>query len=122
MFDKQILFDRKLTVRMDRATNDKAELRLPEGLKGIGIGLGPNGEPLRDVARNVPQNSNNTSSLGNGILGAMPTSPLSLNNLNTAALGNAALGGGSLGGLNALSLSSLGSIQNQILQQVSFLL
>lgn len=63
MFDRQILFDRRMTVRLDRVP-EKSEIKLPEGLKGIGIGLGPNGEPLRDVARNLPSAQSSSSSAG----------------------------------------------------------
>jgi RNA recognition motif-containing protein len=61
MFDRQMLFDRRMTVRLDRLPDKSEGLKLPEGLKGIGIGLGPNGEPLRDVARNLPNVQNNPS-------------------------------------------------------------
>lgn len=107
MFDKQMLHDRRMTVRMDRGVSDKSELRLPEGLKGIGLGLGPNGEPLRDVARNLPQNSNTsnlnltnpTTSLGTSVLGAVPTASVALNGLGAGLAANtlntnSALGGG----------------------------
>ncbi|XP_077285303.1 heterogeneous nuclear ribonucleoprotein rumpelstiltskin [Arctopsyche grandis] len=123
MFDKQFLFDRKLTVRMDRATTDKVDLRLPDGLKGIGNGLGPNGEPLRDVARSLPQNAiNNNIGIGSGIIGALPTSTLSLNNMNNPVLANAAIAAGPLAGnlgLQALGFNNLGSLQNQLIQQAS---
>lgn len=107
MFDKQTLYERRMTVRMDRGT-DKSEAKLPDGLKGIGLGLGPSGEPLRDVARNLPQTptpsnlglANTNSSIGAGVLGAVPAAAnvalnglgtgLSANSLNT----NTALGGG----------------------------
>lgn len=59
MFDRQTLFDRRMTVRLDRVPEKSEGVKLPEGLKGIGIGLGPNGEPLRDVARNLPNLQNN---------------------------------------------------------------
>lgn len=59
MFDRQTLFDRRMTVRLDRVPEKSEGVKLPEGLKGIGIGLGPNGEPLRDVARNLPNVQNN---------------------------------------------------------------
>lgn len=70
MFDRQMLFDRRMTVRLDRVPDKSEGVKLPEGLRGIGIGLGPNGEPLRDVARNLPstqspainQNQNNLQS------------------------------------------------------------
>ncbi|XP_045538698.1 myelin expression factor 2 isoform X2 [Papilio machaon] len=128
MFDKQMLYDRRMTVRMDRGTSDKNELKLPEGLKGIGLGLGPNGEPLRDVARNLPQGQNTTNiglsgantAIGGGVLGAVPTAGVALNGLGTGlpatTLGtNAALGGGL--SLQALGLTGLGALQNQLLQQ-----
>lgn len=125
MFDKQFLFDRKLTVRMDRASTDKiTDFRLPEGLKGIGNGLGPNGEPLRDVARSIPQNAmNNNIGIGSGILGALPSSSLSLNNINNPGIANAAISAGPLAGnlgLHALGFNNLGSLQNQLLQQVIY--
>ncbi|XP_049872202.1 heterogeneous nuclear ribonucleoprotein M [Pectinophora gossypiella] len=127
MFDKQTLYERRMTVRMDRGT-DKAELRMPDGLKGIGLGLGPNGEPLRDVARNLPQpqtqnNLNLTSTgstLGTSVLGAVPAAGVTLNGLGTGLSANTlntntALGGGL--GLQALGLTGLGALQNQLLQQ-----
>ncbi|XP_047532471.1 heterogeneous nuclear ribonucleoprotein M-like [Vanessa atalanta] len=128
MFDKQMLYDRRMTVRMDRGVSDKTDLRLPEGLKSIGVGLGPNGEPLRDVARNLPQNSapnnlnmtNAGSTIGAGVLGAVPTTNVALNGLGTGLsanpLGTNAALGGSLG-LQALGLTGLGALQNQLLQQ-----
>ncbi|CAH2049379.1 unnamed protein product, partial [Iphiclides podalirius] len=128
MFDKQLLYDRRMTVRMDRGLSDKTELRLPEGLKGIGQGLGPNGEPLRDVARNLPQAPNTSNiglagtgtAIGAGVLGAVPAAGVALNGLGTGLPGNT-LGtntalGGSLG-LQALGLTGLGALQNQLLQQ-----
>ncbi|XP_013140500.1 PREDICTED: myelin expression factor 2-like isoform X3 [Papilio polytes] len=133
MFDKQMLYDRRMTVRMDRGTSDKNELKLPEGLKGIGLGLGPNGEPLRDVARNLPQGQSTTNiglsgtnpPLGAGVLGAVPTAGVALNGLGSGlpanTLGpNTALGGGlSLQVIlnKALGLTGLGALQNQLLQQ-----
>ncbi|XP_041980825.1 myelin expression factor 2-like [Aricia agestis] len=128
MFDKQMLYERRMTVRMDRGSSDKFELRLPDGLKSIGVGLGPNGEPLRDVARNLPQNTtpnninlaNTAPSLGAGVLGAMPTASVALNGLGTTLAANPlAANTGLTGnlGLQALGLSSLGALQNQLLQQ-----
>ncbi|CAH4022130.1 myelin expression factor 2 isoform X1 [Pieris brassicae] len=128
MFDKQMLYDRRMTVRMDRGS-DKVEVRLPEGLKNIGLGLGPNGEPLRDVARNLPQPTptnnltNLTSagtSLGASVLGGVPAATVALNglgqSLNANTLGNnSGLGGGL--SLQALGLTGLGALQNQLLQQ-----
>lgn len=52
MLDGQRLFDRTLSVKMDRFEKE-TELRpgeLPAGLRGVGMGLGANGAPLADVA------------------------------------------------------------------------
>ncbi|XP_034230071.1 myelin expression factor 2 isoform X2 [Thrips palmi] len=54
MLHNQTLFDRRLTVRMDRVEKTDGPPKLPEGLKGIGMGLGTNGSVLYDVARNLP--------------------------------------------------------------------
>ncbi|XP_072938482.1 myelin expression factor 2 [Epargyreus clarus] len=128
MFDKQMLYDRRMTVRMDRGMTDKSDLRLPEGLKSIGLGLGANGEPLRDVARNLPQPPSATnlnlgnagSTLGAGVLGAVPGASVALNGLGTGLSANNLGSNSSLGnslGLQALGLSGLGALQNQLLQQ-----
>lgn len=82
MFDRQILFDRRMTVRLDRVPEKNEGPKLPEGLKGIGIGLGPNGEPLRDVARNLPNLQNNPSSSVNSLgVGGLSTNG-AINTLN----------------------------------------
>ncbi|CAG9790878.1 unnamed protein product [Diatraea saccharalis] len=129
MFDKQMLYDRRMTVRMDRGVSDKMELRMPEGLKGIGLGLGPNGEPLRDVARNLQQSNpannlnlaNTGATIGTGVLGAVPTAAgVALNGLGTGLSANALNTNTALGnslGLQALGLTGLGALQNQLLQQ-----
>ncbi|XP_059055698.1 myelin expression factor 2 [Achroia grisella] len=128
MFDKQMLYERRMTVRMDRGVSDKTEFRLPEGLKGIGLGLGPNGEPLRDVARNLPQsNTPNNLSLANtnntlsaSVLGAVPAAGVALNGLGTGLSANTLNANSALGGnlgLQALGLTGLGALQNQLLQQ-----
>lgn len=40
MFDRQQLFERRMTVRLDRVPDKSEGVKLPEGLKGIGLGLG----------------------------------------------------------------------------------
>lgn len=128
MFDHQMLFDRRMTVRLDRIPDKE---KLPEGLGGIGMGLGPNGDALRNVALNLPNlqnqnnlgiNSNNSnnapvpvaappsfSSSGSNVLGQAQNP--NLNNL--AALNNVV---GNLNNLNpllsTLGLSSLASNTN----------
>lgn len=65
MFDRQSLYERRMTVRLDRLPDKNEQLKLPEGLAGIGMGLGPNGEPLRNVSANLPNNNNNSSGVNN---------------------------------------------------------
>lgn len=128
MFDKQMLYDRRMTVRMDRGVSDKTEVKLPEGLKSIGLGLGTNGEPLRDVARSLQQTTNPTSlnlanptpTMGASVLGAVPGAGVALNGLGTGLSANALNANNALGGslsLQALGLTGLGALQNQLLQQ-----
>ncbi|XP_072377131.1 uncharacterized protein [Diabrotica undecimpunctata] len=112
MFNHQSFFDRTLAVRMDRANDN---IKLPEGLRSIGMGLGPNGEPLKCVAHNLANQSNSST---NGILGAVPNNTLqqlssltglsALNALQSANLGS--LLGNNLGSndLSSLVSSSLG--------------
>lgn len=121
MFDKQMLFDRRMTVRMDRGVSEKFEVHLPEGLKGIGLGLGTNGEPLRDVARNLPQQQASANNMPSApcasVLGAVPNATVGLNGLGqNLNLGTNSTLGGNLG-LQALGLTGLGALQNQLLQQ-----
>lgn len=87
MFHNQVLFDRPMTVRMDRANET---FKLPEGLKSIGMGLGPNGEPLKNVAHNLPSLANSQQGAGAGILGAVPGNSLQLASALTG-LGNVGL-------------------------------
>ena len=53
------LFDRKMSVRLDKqpglTPEEQAQLpsRLPEGLGSVGMGLGSNGNPLTEVAKNL---------------------------------------------------------------------
>ncbi|KAK3920600.1 Myelin expression factor 2 [Frankliniella fusca] len=53
LLHNQTLFDRRLTVRMDRVDKQDGPPKLPEGLKSIGLGLGNNGTILHDVPRNL---------------------------------------------------------------------
>lgn len=134
MFHNQQLFDRVMTVRMDRANE---ALKLPEGLKGIGMGLGVNGEPLRDVARNLPSTTNNnslqqqtsaaaaTTNAGAGILGAVPPPATALQmGISNALSGlNSVVGQSALGGLGATTnavlqaanLAGMGGLQSNLL-------
>lgn len=116
MFDHQLLFDRRMTVRLDRIPEKE---KLPEGLGGIGMGLGPNGEPLRNVALNLPslntQNSagNNAGSINSAPVPVAAPPPLSatsmLGQTQAPNLSNLAALNSVVGNLNSLNpLLSLG--------------
>lgn len=68
MFNDQALYDRKMTVRFDKSPGPTPEelaqlpSRLPEGLQGVGMGLGSGGNPLTEVAKNLPQSANPSNS------------------------------------------------------------
>lgn len=54
LFDQQLLYDRPMSVRLDRLLNRyPAGIKLPIGITDIGVGLGPYGLPLRNVTQNV---------------------------------------------------------------------
>ncbi|XP_055683266.1 myelin expression factor 2-like [Lutzomyia longipalpis] len=79
MLDHQMLYGRKMTVRLDRIPDKNETIKLPEGLEGLGIGLGFNGEPLRDVARNFPSLQQEQNQLQQNNLSVPVTPPNSLN-------------------------------------------
>lgn len=54
MLNNQQLYDRRISVRLDRSNEADGPLKLPEGLKAVGMGLGAGGNRLTDVARNLP--------------------------------------------------------------------
>lgn len=125
MFHNQQLYDRVMTVRMDRANET---VKLPEGLKGIGMGLGQNGEPLKDVARNLPSNnssnSNNATAVGGGagILGAVPAPALQMGISGAFGGLNSVVGSSTLGGLGttnavlqAANLAGVGGLSGNLL-------
>ncbi|XP_015126728.1 myelin expression factor 2 isoform X2 [Diachasma alloeum] len=92
MLHNQQLFDRRMTVRMDRANDPDLPPKLPEGLKGIGMGLGAGGNRLTDVARNIPNVQTNASPVVNPISApVLATSAFSagLNNVVPAQLASA---------------------------------
>ncbi|XP_034949258.1 heterogeneous nuclear ribonucleoprotein M [Chelonus insularis] len=108
MLHNQQLYDRRMTVRMDRANDPDLPPKLPEGLKSIGMGLGAGGNRLLDVARNLPNlHPNNspvvnsiptpviaTGAFGAGLNNVVPAQlATALSNTNAAAL-QASLAGG----------------------------
>ncbi|XP_043276803.1 myelin expression factor 2 [Venturia canescens] len=125
MLHNQQLFDRRMTVRLDRANEPDMPPKLPEGLKGIGMGLGAGGNRLTDVARNIPNVQPNnppvvnpistpvltaTNAFAGGLNNVVPAQLASaLTNSNAAAI-QASLAAGSLGAnlaTNSLLNSSL---------------
>lgn len=101
MLHNQQLYDRRMTVRMDRANDPDVPPKLPEGLKGIGMGLGAGGNRLMDVARNIPNVQTNntpivntiqtpglaTNAFGSNLNNVVPSQLASaLSNTNAAAL------------------------------------
>lgn len=125
MFDRQMLFDRRMTVRLDRIPDKGEGVKLPEGLRGIGIGLGPNGEPLKNVASNLPslqQNQNNpsqnvSSMMDNSSVGALgsignPSLPSNTNLTNQLAALNNVFGNLSGGSLPNSLLSTAANLNN----------
>uniref|UniRef100_A0A914XND7 RRM domain-containing protein n=1 Tax=Plectus sambesii TaxID=2011161 RepID=A0A914XND7_9BILA len=52
MLNNQRLYDRTITVKMDKYEKpiEKMPGELPRGLQGVGMGLGANGAPLTDIA------------------------------------------------------------------------
>ncbi|XP_017073715.1 heterogeneous nuclear ribonucleoprotein M [Drosophila eugracilis] len=95
MLDRQMLFDRRMTVRLDRIPDKNEGVKLPEGLGGVGIGLGLNGEPLKDVAHNLPNGGQSQGQLlGNpqqvsqlGSVGSQPNNN-AVSNATTNLLNN----------------------------------
>ncbi len=65
MFNNQSLYDRKMAVRFDKTPGPTPEeleqlpSRLPEGLADVGMGLGAGGNPLTNVASNLPSAQSN---------------------------------------------------------------
>uniref|UniRef100_A0A1B6D7G4 RRM domain-containing protein n=1 Tax=Clastoptera arizonana TaxID=38151 RepID=A0A1B6D7G4_9HEMI len=131
MLHGQMLYDRRLSVRMDRVEkHDGLPAKLPEGLKSIGMGLGAGGTPLHDVSRNLPCLSSVQPAVN--ISGAVTAPSLAtaalvdmMPNLNTAGglglgvggdlgLGGGNFGNSSLGGLGANPfVSQLGGVGGQ---------
>jgi len=101
MFHQQSLYERSLIVRMDRV-NDKPENnlpRLPEGLKGIGMGLGENGRPLTDVSSKLLQLLMEIKLIAIYNLGSIPTNVQNaqIQNMNMTNQMNAMGGGPGMG-------------------------
>ena len=109
------LFDRKLIVRFDQVMGptpeqlDQLPSRLPEGLESVGMGLGAGGNPLTNVAQNLPNQSSGGSGGGGGgggnMMGDMGNLASAMGSLTEMAqlartMGMGNMGGGGAGGGN----------------------
>ena len=77
MFNNQQLLDRKMTVRFDKVPEEEPATnlsRLPDGLRGVGMGLGQDGMPLLDVRANLPSPSDNSNDNINSNMNSMGAS------------------------------------------------
>lgn len=129
MLNNQMLYERRLSVRMDRV--DKGDLfsKLPEGLKSVGMGLGANGVPLQDVSRNLPSLQQNPPQAAvNPLASAVNTPALAAAALVGNLIGQGGGGGdlasltspfsaaaNALGSANPLAATLLGSAASQSL-------
>ncbi|XP_036951244.1 myelin expression factor 2 isoform X2 [Acanthopagrus latus] len=104
MFNGQMLFDRQMHVKMDEKSLPPDDFRqvekspqLPRGLGGIGMGLGPGGQPI---------NANRLSSGGGGGMGSMGPGGMDvpgcggMNRLGGGMSGGG--GGGGFGGMDTM--------------------
>ena len=111
MLNNQTLFDRKMTVRYDKqpgpTQEDLSQLpsRLPEGLGGVGMGLGSGGNPLTEVAKNLPGSSSGNNDGSQGSNGGSAVSVGAAGGSVGGLMGN--LGGGGGLGNNTLATSDI---------------
>lgn len=118
MFNNQSLYDRYMSVRLDKVPGPSAEelaqlpSRLPDGLSSVGMGLGSGGNPLTEVAKNVSQHSGNVMT-GANLTSANAPANSSLDQ-GTAAAGLGLilrqLGVGGNAGVNSNNSNNLGGV------------
>jgi len=119
MFHDQQLNDRRMTVRFDKVPEEEPPRnlnRLPDGLRGVGMGLGQDGAPLWDVKNNLPSGANEGNALGLGNMAtSMVAQPAALNQaaaLQTALATILGMGGGAAaantGAASMAGMSDLG--------------
>lgn len=96
MFHNQVLYDRVLTVKMDKHgdssfSSPSLPSKLPSGLKSIGMGLGQGGQPI-----NMNQLQQSTGFAGNTVSGGM------------GGMGNMGMGGmGGMTGMAGMNTSNM---------------
>uniref|UniRef100_A0A672H5I4 Heterogeneous nuclear ribonucleoprotein M n=1 Tax=Salarias fasciatus TaxID=181472 RepID=A0A672H5I4_SALFA len=103
MFNGQMLFDRQMHVKMDEKSLPPDDFRqiektpqLPRGLGGIGMGLGPGGQPIN--ANRLSGGGGGGGSMGSMGPGGMDVS--SFGGMNR--VGGGMSGGGSFGGMESM--------------------
>ncbi|XP_015147412.1 myelin expression factor 2 isoform X10 [Gallus gallus] len=112
MFNGQFLFDRPMHVKMDdksvphedfRVVDSKAS-QLPRGLGGIGMGLGPGGQPISATQLSMGGGMGNVGPGGMGIdgpgFGGMNRMGGGMPNMG--GFGVSRMGGGGMGGMNSM--------------------
>jgi len=119
MFNNQMLFDRRMTVRMDRDADrgDSRPPKLPEGLRSIGMGLGAGGNPLHDVPRGVSNMPSSSLSMGGMSSNRGSTMNYQQDMRMQSMSSNSAMAMGSAMGLSGNGMSGLNHDTSSILVQ-----
>ena len=122
MLHSQQLYDRRMTVKLDRAFEPNMPRKLPEGLKGIGMGLGAGGSRLVNVARifsNIEANNPPVVNPFSDLASATGPFRAGLNNVVPAQLGigglfnsQASLASGQ--GYNSFAWQGLSNMDNDV--------
>ena len=108
MFNNQNLYDRPMRIRIDKVKvdNDQKILsmsRLPEGLGGVGMGLGSGGQPLCNVRQKVEERGGNERSGAENLgMGAAMGGGAGGGNLN--------MGGGDTGNILQTALATIATL------------
>jgi len=131
MFHNQVLYDRVLTVKMDKhgdIGSQQLPNKLPSGLKSIGLGLGQGGQPVSATQLTQGNSLMNNTSMGAmgsnmggmgamGGMGGMNTNAMTsnlggmgLNMPNLAGSGGMASSMGGMGGMGSSGVSMGGSL------------
>ncbi|XP_020377973.2 myelin expression factor 2 [Rhincodon typus] len=130
MFNGQLLFDRPMHVKMDdrsvphddfRSTDNKTP-QLPRGLGGIGLGLGPGGQPIAANQMNMNSAMGNMGSGGIGMdgqayggmnrMGGGMTGPSGFNS-GVDPMNNIGYGGGNIGAMGNMGrMAGMGAMDD----------
>lgn len=109
MFNGQVLYDRNMIVRIDKGP-EPDKIKLPSGLKSIGMGLGSGGAPLTNISQMGPGTMDSFLKPDMGMGGG--SGLMGMNNLSGGALGNTGLGllGSGLAANSEMGLSGFGGL------------